>query len=75
MLLLDDDQPIEEDLKKKSEEAPINRKRGLSFRPPVPNQKKGSLDRSYQKSMERKKSIENGITLPNIANKKSVPLK
>lgn len=37
MLLLDDDQPIEEDLKKKSEEAPINRKRGLSFRPPVPN--------------------------------------
>jgi hypothetical protein len=71
MLLLDDEEPEPEEPKKRNDEFSENKRRGHSFRPPLPTEKKNSVDRSYQKSLERKKSIENGITLPNIASKKS----
>jgi hypothetical protein len=71
MLLLDDDEPEEDaDSRKRNEEMSENKRRGHSFKPPLPHDRKNSLER-HQQSLERKKSIENGVTLPNIANKRS----
>ncbi len=72
MLLLDDDEPEEDnDVRKRNEDIlSDNKRRGHSFKPPLPHDRKNSLER-HQQSLERKKSIENGVTLPNIANKRS----
>jgi len=38
----------------------------------MPNERRSSVERDQQqKSLSRKKSIENGVALPNIANKRS----
>lgn len=75
MLLLDDEEEGEqveekEKEKKRTDEFAENRRRGQSFRPPLPGERR-SGERSGQKSLERKKSIENGVMLPTISNKKT----
>lgn len=77
MLLLDDEEEGEqieekekEKEKKRTDEFAENRRRGQSFRPPLPGERR-SGERSGQKSLERKKSIENGVMLPIISNKKT----
>lgn len=64
MLLIDDEPeeelPIKEEL--------IQSRKGRSIRP-SPN--KGLSNEKLQRSIERKKSIENGVALPAIPNKRT----
>jgi len=73
MLLLDDEEPELDEQTKKIDEATENKRRGRSFKPPISNERRASLEHERQKSVSRKKSIENGVTLPNIASKRNNP--